>query len=690
MPTALTNLKQGGKLLTTTPTTTDLQTLAINTIRVLAMDAVQKANSGHPGLPMGAAAMAYTLWTNHLRHHPANPKWINRDRFVLSAGHGSMLLYALLHLTGYDVSLDELKNFRQWGSKTPGHPEYRHTPGVETTTGPLGQGGATAVGMALAEAFLAAHFNRDGHTVIDHYTYALVSDGDMMEGVFIEACALAGHWGLGKLIFLYDDNQVTLDDKASLTFTEDISTRFQAQGWHTLSVADGNDTAAIDAAIQEAKSVTDKPSMIAIRTIIGFGSPNKAGSSKAHGSPLGEDEVKLTKQAFGWNPDEKFVIPGKSLEHFREALERGKQQEAAWNDTLSAWKAAYPDLAKEWDVVFSGNLPAGWDKDLPVYDPAKKVATRVAGGDALNAIAKHIPTMIGGDADLAGSTRTLIKNADHTAQGKSAARNLRFGVREHAMGAITNGLALHGGIVKPYSATFLQFSDYMRGAIRLGALMDIPAVYIFTHDSIGLGEDGPTHQPVEHVMSLRLIPNLYVFRPADAIETTAAWKTIMTLPHPATIILSRQDLPVLAGDNTEGIFEGVARGAYILAESKKIKKGKPELILLAAGSEVSIALEAFAALDEAGVKVRLVSMPCWELFDEQSEGYQQSVLPEDVAARVSIEAGVTTGWQKYVGGYGITIGVDQFGASAPYERIYAEYGLTAKAIIEAADEVLED
>jgi transketolase len=662
----------------------------MNTMRVLAMDAVQKANSGHPGLPMGAAAMAYTLWTKHLHHHPANPKWINRDRFVLSAGHGSMLLYTLLHLTGYDVSLDELKNFRQWGSKTPGHPEYRHTPGVETTTGPLGQGGATAVGMALAEAFLAAHFNRDGHHVIDHYTYALVSDGDMMEGVFIEACALAGHWGLGKLIFLYDDNQVTLDDKASLTFTEDVHGRFQSQGWHTLSVADGNDIAAIDAAIQEAKSVTDKPTMIAIRTIIGFGSPNKAGSNKAHGSPLGEDEVKLTKQAFGWNPDEKFVIPDAALEHFREALERGKQQETAWNEKLAAWKAAYPDLAREWDTVFSGNLPAGWDKDLPVYDPAKKVSTRVAGGDTLNAIAKHIPTMIGGDADLAGSTRTLIKGAEFTSQGKPAVRNVRFGVREHAMGAITNGLTLHGGIVKPYSATFLQFSDYMRAAMRLGALMDIPSVYIFTHDSIGLGEDGPTHQPVEHVMSLRLIPNLYVFRPADAVETAAAWKTIMTLPHPATLILSRQDLPVLAGDNSEGIFEGVARGGYILAESKKIKKGKPELILLSAGSEVSIALEAFAALDEAGVKVRLVSMPCWELFDEQSEGYQQSVLPEDVVARVSIEAGVTTGWQKYVGGYGITIGVDQFGASAPYERIYAEYGLTAKAIIEAAGEVLED
>jgi transketolase len=678
--------------LTTNVVTTELSTLAINTIRTLAMDAVQQANSGHPGLPMGAAPMAYTLWTRHLRHHPANPHWINRDRFVLSAGHGSMLIYALLHLTGYDLSLDELKNFRQWGSKTPGHPEYHLTPGIETTTGPLGQGAATAVGLALAEAFLAQQFNRDGQTVIDHHTYALVSDGDLMEGVASEACALAGHWGLGKLIFLYDDNQITLDGNAEMTLTEDIPARLRAQGWHTLRVEDGNDIEAIDAAISDAKAVTNQPSLIAIRTIIGYGSPNKSNSSKAHGSPLGEDEVRLTKQFFGWNPDEKFVIPGQALEHYREALDRGKQWETEWNATLKTWQAAHPDEAKIWTLAFSGTLPDGWDKDLLAlkFDAAKQYATRNVGGDALNAIAKHFPTMIGGDADLAGSTKTLIKGAENTGHLKPTARNLRFGVREHGMGAIVNGLALHGGIFKPYSATFLQFSDYMRPAVRLGALMDIPTVYVFTHDSIGLGEDGPTHQPVEHVMALRAIPNLHVFRPADAIETVAAWHTIAELQHPAALILTRQDLPVLAGDNPEGIYEGVARGGYVLAESKKIKKGKPEVIILATGSEVSIALEAFEALDTEGIKARLVSMPCWELFDAQPDGYKQSVLPEDVINRVSIEAGVTFGWYKYIGGNGIAIGVDMFGASAPYEVLYKEYGLTAQAIIEAVGELIDE
>ncbi|MCU0513340.1 MAG: transketolase [Anaerolineae bacterium] len=654
------------------------------------MDAVQQANSGHPGLPMGAAPMAYVLWTRHLRHHPASPGWFNRDRFILSAGHGSMLLYALLHLTGYDLPLVELQNFRQWGSKTPGHPEYRHTPGVETTTGPLGQGGATAVGMALAEAYLAQLFNRPGHTVVDHYTYALVSDGDLMEGVFMEACALAGHWGLGKLIFLYDDNQITLDGAASMTLSEDIAARFRAQGWHTLSVADGNDLEAIDQALHAARAVTNQPSLIAVRTVIGYGSPNKAGTSKAHGSPLGADEIRLTKQAYGWDPDAKFAIPADALAHLREALSRGQAQEADWNARVAAWKTAHPELAATWDAALSGTLPAGWDADLRALTWDKPTATRVAGGDALNAIAGHLPTMIGGDADLAGSTRTLIKGAGNTGQGQPAARNLRFGVREHGMGAIVNGLTLHGGLVKPYSATFLQFADYMRPAIRLGALMDIPALYIFTHDSIGLGEDGPTHQPVEQLTALRAIPNLYVFRPADATETAACWHTIMTLPHPAVLALSRQDLPVLGGDNPEGIYEGVARGGYILAESKKIKKGRPDLILIATGSEVSLALAAFDALDEEGVKVRLVSMPCQELFDAQPEGYQEAVLPPEVYKRISIEAGATLGWYKYVGGMGIAIGVDTFGASAPYERLYQEYGLTAAAIVEAAGELLDD
>lgn len=670
-------------------TSPELEQLAINTIRTLSIDAIQKANSGHPGLPLGAAPMAYTLFTRHLRHNPKNPNWANRDRFVLSAGHGSMLLYALLHLSGYDLSLEEIKNFRQWGSKTPGHPEYGHTPGVETTTGPLGQGGATAVGMALAEAFLAKTFNREGASVVDHYTYALVGDGDLMEGVLIEACALAGHWGLGKLIFLYDDNQITLDGDASMTFTEDIKARFESQGWHTLSVADGNDVDAIDQAIQDAKAVTDKPSLIAVRTVIGYGSPNKSGSSKAHGSPLGEEEVRLTKQALGWNPDSQFFVPAEVTALFSTHLAKGMAQEATWNAQFTAWRAKHPDLAEQWDIAHGKKEPK-WQDSLPVYRGEKLIATRSAGGDVLNAIAKHFPTMIGGDADLAGSTKTLIKGAGNTLQNHPTERNVRFGVREHSMGAIVNGLTLHGGIVKPYSATFLTFSDYMRGSIRLGALMDIPAVYVFTHDSIGLGEDGPTHQSVEQVMSLRLIPNLYVFRPADANETTGAWKAIMGLQSPATLILSRQDLPILETDNIEGIYEGVARGGYVLAESPRIKRGKPDAIIIATGSEVSLALEAFDLLEETGAKVRVVSMPCWELFDEQEEGYQEAVLPSDVPLRVSIEAGSTLGWQKYVGQVGIAIGVDTFGASAPAEKIYAEYGVTARAVAEAVAQLVDE
>jgi transketolase len=669
----------------------DLQQRAINTIRVLSIDAIQAANSGHPGLPMGTAPMAYALWQNHLRHNPKNPEWANRDRFVLSAGHGSMLLYSLLHLTGYDLSLEDLKNFRQLHSKTPGHPEVGEAPGVETTTGPLGQGAATAVGMALAEAYLAKHFNTAEHNLVDHYTYALVSDGDLMEGVAIEAIALAGHWGLGKLIFLYDDNKITLDGETDMTFTEDMHGRFAAQGWHTLTVEDGNDVQAIDSAIKEAQAVTDKPSMIAIRTIIGYGSPNKQGTSKAHGSPLGADEVKLVKEAFGFDPNASFVIPADAQAHLREAVEQGAQAEANWSEIFGAWRTANPELAKEWDTVMAGDLPDGWDSDLPVYSGDKAIATRNASGEALNTIAKHIPTMIGGDADLAGSTKTLIKGANNTGKGNPAERNLRFGVREHAMGAIVNGLALHGGITKPYSATFLTFSDYMRGAVRLGALMNVPALYVFTHDSIGLGEDGPTHQPIEHVMSLRAIPNLHVFRPADANETVGAWRAAMQLDHPAALIFSRQGLPILDAGNVEGIHEGVARGAYVLAESPKIKKGRPDVIIMATGSEVSLALEAFDILEngKSGVKVRVVSMPCWEIFDAQPEAYQQSVLPDGVVARISIEAGTTLGWHKYVGLGGVAMGVDSFGMSAPYEQIYAEKGLTPRAIVETVALLME-
>ncbi|QPC84429.1 transketolase [Phototrophicus methaneseepsis] len=667
----------------------DLKERAINTIRTLSIDAVQKANSGHPGLPLGAAPMAYVLWTKYLHHNPTNPTWINRDRFILSAGHGSMLLYSLLHLTGYDLPLDELKNFRQWGSKTPGHPEVHYTPGVETTTGPLGQGVGNAVGMALAEAFLANYFNRDGHTIIDHHTYAIVSDGDLMEGVAMEACALAGHWGLGKLIFLYDDNDITLDGEASMIFTDDVLKRFESQGWHTQRVHDGNDIVAIDEAITNARNETNRPSIISVKTIIGYGSPNKSGTSSAHGSPLGAEEVKLTKEALGWPTDEAFYIPGDVLEHFRSAIEEGTSQEAAWNKELEAYKAAFPDMAQIFDDAFAGRLPEGWDSEMPTFDPNKAQATRNANGAALNAIAKHVPTMIGGDADLAGSTKTLIKGEDNTGHLKPTARNLRFGVREHAMGSITNGLALHGGIIKPYTATFLTFSDYMRPAIRLGALMSAPALYIFTHDSIGVGEDGPTHEPVEHVMSLRLIPQLYVFRPGDAYESAAAWKTAMELNGPATLIFSRQDVPVLDGDNVEGIYEGVARGAYVLAETEELVDGLPEVILMATGTELSIALEAYENLEEAGVSARVVSMPCWELFEEQPQEYIDAVLPPEVTTRVSIEAGVTTGWQKWIGLDGIAIGVDRFGASAPYAKIYEEYGLTARAVVEAVSQLLD-
>ncbi len=664
----------------------DLTNLAINTIRTLSMDAVQKANSGHPGLPMGAASTAYTLWMKHLRFNPKNPAWFNRDRFILSAGHGSMLLYSLLYLTGYDVTLDDIKNFRQWGSKTPGHPEYGDTPGVETTTGPLGQGAATAVGMALAEAYLAQHFNREGHEIVDHNTYALVSDGDLMEGVCLEAAALAGHWGLGKLIFLYDDNQVTLDGKAEMTFTEDIALRFRAMGWQVSRVADGNDIAAIDEAIARAKAASDQPSLIAVRTIIGYGSPNKQGSSAAHGSPLGEAEVKLAKEALGWSSSDSFHVPGEALEHFRSAIERGAAAEGTWQSRFAAWSAAHPQLAQEWERALAGEFAPGWREQLPSWSADAAIATRNAGGEVLNLLAGFAPTMIGGDADLAGSTKTLITGANNTGAGQPGERNLRFGVREHGMGAIVNGLALHGGIVKPYSATFFTFSDYMRPAIRLGALMDIPTVYIFTHDSIGLGEDGPTHQPIEQLMSLRAMPNLHVFRPADATETAGAWAAIAELNHPAAIVLSRQNLPALAG-NDGGIHEGVARGAYVLWEHES---GDIDAIILASGSEVSIALDAADLLAEADIRVRVVSMPCWELFDAQDADYQASVLPLEVSRRVSIEAGATLGWAKYIGSAGIALGVDRFGASAPYTKIYEAFGLTAGHLAEAVNSLLDE
>ena len=665
----------------TTAIKSDLQTLAINTIRTLSIDAVQKANSGHPGLPMGAAPMAYALWTRHMRYNPRNPHWANRDRFILSAGHGSMLIYALLYLTGYDLPLEDIQNFRQWDSRTAGHPEYHFTPGVEATTGPLGQGTANAVGMALAEAFLASYFNRPGYNVVDHYTFALVSDGDLMEGISAEAASLAGHWGLGKLIYLYDDNKITLDGKASMTMTEDVAARYQSYGWHTVEVEDGNNVERIEAAIIEAKGVTDKPSLILVNTTIGYGSPNKAGTSKAHGSPLGADEVRATKEFYGW-PQEDFYVPGEALEHFREAVERGAVYEQGWMQMFEAWRGEYPDLAAEWDRAMNGELITGWDADIPVYSGEKKIATRNASGEVLNAIAQHVPTMIGGDADLAGSTKTLINGAGNTGPNHPAERNIRFGVREHAMGAIVNGLALHGGIIKPYSATFLTFSDYMRPTIRLGALMGIPTVYVFTHDSIGLGEDGPTHQPIEHFAALRAIPDLTFIRPADANETAAAWRLAMLAEKPVALAFSRQDLPIL--EDGAAVQEKAMRGAYVLDDCE----GTPQVILLSTGSEVHIARDAYKTLMNDGVKARVVSMPSWEVFDVQDDEYRESVLPAGVTARVSIEAGVTQGWHKYVGTQGVVIGLDRFGASAPYEVIYEKFGLTPEAVVAAAKGLL--
>ncbi len=662
--------------------TITLDELCINTIRTLSMDAVQKANSGHPGLPMGAAPMAYVLWTQFLKHNPVNPEWPDRDRFVLSAGHGSMLLYSLLYLTGYGLTLDDLKNFRQWGSPTPGHPEYGEAPGVETTTGPLGQGLATAVGMAIAEAHLAAVFNRPGHDIVNHYTYVLASDGDLMEGISHEAGSLAGHLGLGKLIVLYDDNQVSLAGPTSDTFSEDVLQRFQAYGWHTTRVTDGNDLAAIASAIREAQAASDRPSLISVRTVLGYGSPNKAGTHSAHGSPLGEEEVRLTKQFYGWPTEPPFYIPEEALAHLREAKTVGREAQRAWDERLARYQAEFPALYAQLASAWAGELPADWDADLPTFSPDDKpLATRQAGSAVLNAIAGRVPTMIGGDADLAPSTNTLIKNSGNFSREDRAARNLRFGVREHVMGAIVNGLALHGGIIKPYSATFMTFSDYMRPAIRLGALMNIPTVYVFTHDSVALGEDGPTHQPVEHLASLRAIPNLTVIRPADANETVGAWRAAMLSQGPAVLALTRQSVPILDPQKVGD----VSRGAYVLFDSDE---GVPDLILIGTGSEVHIALEAARQLASEGVAVRVVSMPSQELFARQPPEYRERVLPAAVKKRISIEAGVSFGWRRWVGDEGIIIGVDRFGASAPWKVIYQHLGLTTEALVRAARQLL--
>jgi len=662
----------------------ELDLKRINTIRMLAADAVQQANSGHPGLPMGAAPMAYVLWTRYLKHNPADPKWQNRDRFILSAGHGSMLLYALLYLTGYEVTLDDLKQFRQWGSKTPGHPEYGLTPGVETTTGPLGQGFTNGVGMAIATKHFEAVFNTPEHSIVDHWIYAIVSDGDLMEGVTSEAASLAGHLRLGNLIYLYDNNHISIEGSTDLAFTEDVGRRFEAYGWHVQRVEDGNDLDAIDAAIRAAQAERSRPSLIIVTTTIGYGSPNKAGTAEVHGSPLGAEELALTKQALGWPQEPSFLVPDDVLAFFRQATERGAAAQAAWQQTWNAWAQANPDKAALWRQMVEGEIGDEWEAHLPVFGEGK-VATRSASGKVMNAIAPYLPGLIGGAADLEPSTKTYLNDYDAIASGQYGGRNLHFGVREHAMGGIANGMAVYAKLI-PYTATFLVFSDYMRPAIRLAALSEFPVVFVFSHDSIGLGEDGPTHQPIEHLMSLRLIPRLDVIRPADANETAGAWRVAIQNRHqPTALLLTRQNVPVLPGD-ARAIWEGVERGAYVLSEAEG---GDPAVLLIATGSEVHLALDAQKLLAERGIPARVVSMPSWERFERQPQDYRDSVLPPMVTARVAIEAGVTLGWQKWVGPQGAIIGVDRFGASAPYQTIYKELGLTPEAIVESALAQLE-
>ena len=660
--------------------------LCINTIRMLAADAVEKAHSGHPGMPMGAAAMAYVLWTLFLRHNPKNPAWPNRDRFVLSAGHGSMLLYSLLHLTGYDLALDELKNFRQWGSKTPGHPEHGLTPGVETTTGPLGQGFANGVGMAIAERHLASVFNRPEHEIVNHFTYGIVSDGDLMEGVSHEAASLAGHLGLGKLIYLYDDNHISIEGSTEIAFTEDRLKRFAAYGWHVQQVPDGNDLEQLSAAIAAAREETQRPSFIAVRTHIGYGSPHKQDTAGAHGEPLGAEELKLTKQNLNWPAEPAFYLPEEAVSHFREALEKGAQLDRSWQEAFTVYQKAHPELAARWRQWMNGDLPEAWERDLPVFQAdTKGVATRVASGKILNAIAARMTNLMGGSADLAPSTKTLIDNEDDFQPPGFEGRNMRFGVREHAMGAILNGMALHGGLI-PYGATFLIFSDYMRPAIRLAALMKLHVIYVFTHDSIGLGEDGPTHQPIEQLAALRAMPNLKVVRPCDANETVEAWKAALkSNDGPVALVLTRQNLPVL--DRTvAGPADGLQKGAYVVRDPQD---SRPDLLLMASGSEVHIALTAAAVLSDKGIAVRVVSMPCWELFEEQPEEYRRLVLPPEVTARLAIEAGSPQGWHRYVGSRGIVIGLTHFGASAPYEVLYDKFGLTPDHVVEESLKLME-
>jgi len=654
-----------------------LDQLCINTIRALSIDAVQKANSGHPGLPLGAAPMAYVLWTRFMRHNPRNPKWENRDRFLLSAGHGSMLLYSLLHLTGYDLPLDELKNFRQWGSKTPGHPEYGLTPGVEITTGPLGQGFANGVGMAMGAAHLAAKFNKEGLSPIDHYVYAIVSDGDLMEGVASEAASLAGHLKLGKLIYLYDDNKVTIEGFTSLAFSEDVPKRFEAYGWHTQTVADGNDLNEIDQAIRVAQSVTDAPSLISVKTTIGYGMPTQ-GTRKAHSDAPGEEAVRETKRHLGWPEDKQFYIPDEALAHFREAVERGERQESEWHALVQKYTEKFSEEGESWRATMSGELPEGWEDHLPKFEDAKPVATRVASGEVINALAKVLPMLIGGSADLGVSNNTDIKDSHSFEADAYDGRILHFGVREHAMGSTLTGISLNGGLI-PYGGTFLTFSDYMRPAIRLAALSEVQVIYVFTHDSIGLGEDGPTHQPIEHLAALRAIPHLFLIRPADPAEVSEAWRmAILRRTAPTALALTRQKVPVI-DRKKYGKADGLRRGGYVLADADSAR-----LILIGTGSEVSLVLEAHEKLLAENIPTRVVSLPCWELFEQQSQEYRDEVLPPSITARLAVEAGVRQGWERYTGSNGDVICLDRFGASAPGDIALKELGFNVENVLKHA------
>ena len=661
----------------------DIDTLCVNTVRTLAIDAIQKANSGHPGAPMGLAPAAYVLFTRIMKHNPMNPDWLDRDRFVLSGGHASMLLYSLLYLTGYGLSLDDLKSFRQLGSRTPGHPEFGLTPGVETTTGPLGQGFANAVGMAIAERHLAAVFNRKGAEIVDHNTYVMCGDGDMMEGITSEAASLAGHLGLSRLICIYDDNGISIEGSTAITFTEDVARRFKAYNWQVLTVSDGNDLAAIETALRKAGAEITQPSLIVLRTEIAFGSPNKQGSAEAHGAPLGAAEVCLTKECLGCSKDDEFCVPIEVLEKCRECIAKGEQAEVEWQNRFKHYNKTYPDLAERWVNAVSGFIPEGWDADLPKFSPSDgPLATRAASGRVLNAVAEVLPTLVGGSADLAPSNKTFIDGAPEFQKNVGGGRNLRFGVREHAMGGILNGMFLHNG-VRPYGGTFLVFADYMRPAIRLASLMNLSVIYIFTHDSVAVGEDGPTHQPIEHLTSLRIIPRLTVIRPADAAETVEAWRQAVATTGPVALILSRQKLPVL--DRTRyAPANGLKNGAYILSDAK----GQPDLILIASGSEVHLALAAQEALAAEGIATRVVSMPSWELFQKMPTSYKERVLPHAVGRRIAVEAGHPIGWDRYVGSQGKVIGISSFGASAPGAAVMEKFGMSADNIVQEAKQLM--